>query len=139
MELRSGAFVALLGAFAGAGALLLMSQATPTSAPLRVQYVPSPRDFVQIQQGQPYTVPSGRIFVPTAVGLNQWNGAGTINVGLFINGVPQVMTSVLVASEESSMVAVPAGLSAGPGSVVEPNAIAGSGLTVRCWGYLYQI
>ena len=35
-----------------------------------------PRDFVRIVEGAPYTVPSGKILVPTAFGSNTWGTIG---------------------------------------------------------------
>ena len=140
MEVRSGALVALLGAFVGAGALLLMSQAFASSAPVRVRYVPDPADYVQIQPSGGFVVPPGRVFVPTALGMTQWlSSYGGVDVLLLFNGVPVVTADVISSTDKPTMVPLPEGLSAPAGTAIDVDDLQTPGTPpMRVWGYLYK-
>src|SRR5262245_49132911 len=59
----------LLGVMFSAILLVALSLApvAPTSA-IVVAYGPNPRDMVQIKEGAPYVVPTGKVFLVTAAG-----------------------------------------------------------------------
>ena len=86
-----------------------------------------PRDFIEILEGAPYTVPAGRLFVVTALGRS---ATGGVNVSLFIDGVQKAN----VVINPHSMNAFPAGLAVPPGKVIEVTSdLSQSG---QVWGYL---
>ena len=126
-----------LGLALGITILLSMGQVNPMSTrTLNVQYVPHPRDMVQIYGGTPYTVPTGRLFVLTGLG----NYAGTTGtpqtVGLLVNGQREV--TVAAAESGPSVKDVPVGFTASAGSIVEVVEVIGSQdpSVPRAWGYL---
>jgi len=145
-----------LGLVIAGVAFLAMGQAT-VPMPLRVEYVPHPRDMVQIWEGTPYTVPAGKLFVLTGIG-STGNHPGyctqgvpsspmQIPVWLSVNaggngspGCAQVSFVGNVAGQPgASMWPVPAGFTAIAGSVLEVWANAQSGTIdqgARAWGYL---
>jgi len=69
--------------------LISMSQANPPASQARVEYGPHPRDMVQVKEGSPLVVPTGRVFVLTALG-NLTIGTG---VSVKVNGVVEVFTA----------------------------------------------
>lgn len=124
--------------FVLAGILALTtSQASPppatlNPAALRIEYMPHPRDMVQIADGSPYVVPSGEVFVLTAVG----SSGSSPNTELRINGLWQHSTYAYTSNasdHQSSVLAVPAGLTAPAGSTIE---VSNPGVSGRAWGYL---
>jgi hypothetical protein len=48
------------------------SSSTRDVSAIEIVSDPHPREFVRIVEGAPYTVPSGKILVPTAFGSNTW-------------------------------------------------------------------
>jgi hypothetical protein len=117
-----------------------MGQASVNSNPLVVQYMPHPREMVQIGGLNTYTVPTGKLFVLTGLGTSR-TGIGGTNIGqvsLRVNGLRSV--SALATLEEgngASMKSIPMGLALGPGSVldvVDQNDQLDA--TFFAWGYL---
>jgi len=138
---RSHALTLAVGFVLGLVVLVSMGQTAVDRSPIvRVQYMPHPRDMVQIKQGTPYTVPAGRILVITGLGTGAHFTSGKDEVTLKINGVSEAMTASEVSCFNgdgvgSSMVTVPPGCSATAGSTVE--VVEGGGQTSgRAWGYL---
>ena len=93
-----------------------------------VQPAPHPRDFVWIEEGQPYAVPAMRIFVPT--GTSDVNGASG---NFFI--VDLTNNKVLWNNTGNSGAPVPLGLAIQGGTVVSIVGPQG-GNTGRLIGYL---
>lgn len=104
---------------------------------LRVQYTPHPRDMVQIEEGTPYTVPTGKILVVTAVGTPQLlaNGITCLYAdNNLVTTAAAVGDLTTIHGSMPTMVAMPQGLTLHSGSVVVPQGpFVGSG---RAWGYL---
>jgi hypothetical protein len=95
---------------------------------------PHPRDYVRIDEGTPYTVPTGKILVITGGGC--LNGGGTRGGKIQFNGV-----IIVGFSQEGWMVNGPdipvnfaEGLAAASGTVVSLSRDAGD--SILCWGYL---
>jgi hypothetical protein len=128
-----------LGIAFGFACFLSMGQTTITPAVLgstvRVEYMPHPRDMVQIRGGTPFTVPAGKLFVLTGIG-NTEGGAGSSQIiGLLVNGQREVVTN---SNSVPSVVPIPVGLTATSGSVVELTEVNGSQelSKTRAWGFL---
>ena len=127
-----------LGLALGVCAILSMSQASVIHTPLRVEYMPHPRDMVQIKEGTPFTVPGGKVFVLTGLGSAQ---AGTTGgAWVMVNG--QVELSITSFAQGNtvgnvpSVGEIPTGLTSAPGSTLTVgSSVAGTG---RAWGYLAQ-
>ncbi|MCY3002962.1 MAG: hypothetical protein NTV21_14265 [Planctomycetota bacterium] len=118
-------------------AMLAMGQspqpATPTLSPRNQPLaVIQARDFVQIRQGQPYTVPTGKILVITALGTEQ-DFSGAI---LTVNNTTRVRTVFANGTTGSSVVEVPRGLTMAAGEVVEVINNNPQYPTAAAWGYL---
>jgi len=128
-----------IGLGLGAVCLLSMSQATVISSPLRVEYLAHPRDMVQIREGMPYPVPAGKLFVLTALGTNSSSSMGSA-VQLRVNGQDEASVRVeylAVGSPSSShVVAVPPGMTAAAGAVLEVVYGGNDPADARAWGYL---
>ncbi len=111
--------------------LLSMSQVPVLNARnLNVQYVPDPRDCVQIREGTPFTVPSGRLLVVTALGSVYLTAQ---EAHLFVNDQEELVAALPSSSATNRIIEVPPGLTAQAGSVVTVTGTAAQG---RVWGYL---
>jgi len=123
----------LAGAGFAAVALVAMAQMplTPTPIPSLNAFV-HPRDFVQIQEGVPYTVPLNKLLTVTAMGGIATNmGFGYLNV----NGSLAMMVEMQSSTLPTSMAEVPRGLTIPANSVVTvTDGLPGS--DARVWGYL---
>ncbi len=122
--------VSLLAGVVLAGVLFVSMSQKPVllnARTVNVQYMPDPRDMVQISEGTPYQVPEGKLFVPSALGSI---GINVTEAHLFVNG-----NEVLTASGFAGLrtVSVPSGFTAAPGSSV---TVTGSFNNGRAWGYL---
>ncbi|MFN0009304.1 MAG: hypothetical protein ACKVXR_15480 [Planctomycetota bacterium] len=114
------------------GGIALLSMApTVVPTPLRVEYLAHPRDFVQIKQGMPYTVPQGKLFVLIGLGAT----TGVSDSYIYVNGLPEVATTGCSGTSSLSVRGVPSGLTIAPGSLITVSASAGGG-EGRAWGYL---
>lgn len=124
-----------LGLVLGGIALLSMSQAIVATSPLRIEYAPHPRDMLTIKGGTPYTVPTGKIFVVTALGNIDGSSGSSQIIGLMVNGQRELVTS---SNAITSMASIPTGLTAPSGATVELVEVNGSQelLKTRAWGYL---
>ena len=131
LSLALGLVLATVGFFS-------MGQATITPSTLgstvRVEYMPHPRDMVQIKGGVPYTVPSGTLLALTALG---GSNLGPYDPRLLINGQAEVIAVSAPTNDTASMKPLPVGLTAQPGSLVEiQDAQGGNPQNYRAWGYL---
>lgn len=118
------------GAFA-----LLTSQSQPATlnpASIRIEYVPHPRDMVQIrEESGPYTVPAGKLFVLTGLGLSDDVGFTTLHM----NGVSEVAMQTSCSNGGGpTIAAAPLGFTAPAGAVL---SVDGEGTHLsRAWGYI---
>ena len=87
-----------LSALAGAGILGLVllatsaSQAHPTTFPanpfpVTVEGIPTPQQMMRVVEGQPFTVPAGKVFVLTGLGKA---GSGGQLISFQVDGVTEV-------------------------------------------------
>jgi hypothetical protein len=111
------------------------------TAPIRIEYLPHPRDMVQIREGTPFTVPPGRLFVLTALGTADASAGAGVSTWLKMNGqneaqaVSDFMNTGQANNPSCSQITpMPAGFTAGPGSILE--VVSNSGSMGRVWGYL---
>ncbi len=123
---------------------LTTSQASPSPAKLnpasiRIEYVPHPRDMVQIREGTPYTVPAGKLLVITALGdATGFFNAPMFNVQLSVNGQLEATAySPGPATASPTVLELAQGFVARSGDVVAASARPGfSNTDGRAWGYL---
>jgi hypothetical protein len=118
------------------------SSSTRDVSAIEVVSDPHPRDYVRIVEGTAYTVPSGKIFVPTAFGSNQWAFAGRsprATYMLMANDV-EVWREYKHGSNSGSEVApnemtatIPMGLSFAEQTLVSVSEYSGTGVLL---GYL---
>ena len=104
--------------------------------PLRVEYVPHPRDYFRIEEGTPYTVPQGKTFVLAGVGLHS-PSSGVSTVYVAINGA----TTEFWANAQAAggFGEAPRGLTYGPGTLIEVNDFtAGTGQSYAVGYLVYQ-
>jgi energy-converting hydrogenase Eha subunit F len=134
----------VFGLVFGVLVLLSMSQVPPLNARgTFIQYLPHPRDYVQVREGTPYTVPAGKILTITATGtIDFYNFSDWAQVK--INGTVENESTALATTQMyntvyfgNSMSATPAGFTAHSGDVVEVFSSATNGsLHARLWGFL---
>lgn len=108
-----------VGALACGVLFLSMSQGGTLQAPmpLRVEYMPHPRDIVKIENGTQFTVPAGKIFT-----LMGGGGRG-------LQGLSGVYFGVAGTVEWESAIGGPYVQTAGPGMVYGPGTVlAASGM-----------
>lgn len=138
----------LVGSFASVTLLLLTSQSATQPFPSgRFSFGPHPRDFVTLREGQPFTVPSGSMFVPTAIGSTELFGQVTLNgVNLLADGHALLASTndfrVLTIPQHTprtNMLAVPTGSSAVAGTVLTVTGGTQSAVDGRVWGYLSAV
>jgi len=121
---------ATLGALL-AGAIFVSMAQTTVGTPTRIQYIPHPRDMVQIQQGTPYIVPTGKLFVLTALGDRGICGNSS---SLSVNGQPEVYSFY---ANGNSMSAAAPGFTVAAGSTISLGGGCSNDPTGgRAWGYL---
>jgi len=120
-----------IGVVAVALILVSMGQSAPATTAAQALFVPAARDMVRIADGVPYTVPTGRIFVLTAIGNCQGKGACTVQV----DGRAEVYASAQLPNVGTSMVPVPIGFSVPAGGKVSVTSEGAPG-AARAWGYL---
>ena len=121
-----------LGTWLGLVCFLSMSPTT-VSTPARVQYLPHPRDMVQIREGAPFIVPTGKLLVLTAVG----SGSGSRHGALLINGCEYIPVNSEPCADRTSasMIPIPTGFAVSEGNDVD--VYSGSDVPDgRAWGYL---
>jgi len=111
--------------------LLSMSQAPPLNAnSIGIQYLPYPRDMVQVRAPMPFVVPAGKVFVLTGLGSS---GAGSVT--FYVDGQPEASyytnntTAVSVQS-------VALGFTAPAGSTITVANGGSNDIASRAWGYL---
>ena len=120
-------------------ALLSMSQTPVLNArTINVQYLPNPRDYVQVREGTPFIVPGGQLFVLTGLGeigtccCAQLSVDGQIEV---TGGVMSFGVNGAAVAQVSSVSPVPPGLTVPAGATI---TVLGNGPAClgRAWGYL---
>lgn len=120
-----------VGIFPGQAWGFLLRPGAPQAASFQP---PPPWEWIVIEEGQPYRVPAGKLFVPTAIHYS-WNGAAGA-MSLHVDGEPRV-TANMSADWDTSVRALPAGLAVPAGSLVEPVDPAGlPPLLGKAWGFL---
>lgn len=126
----------LAGLAIGAGFLFLTSQTSTVTFPTaRVEVGPHPRDMVQIHDGQPFTVPPGKLFVLTGLG-NTTQGPVAV---LRVNGQIEVKTDTSLSGFGACYVAaVPSGFSVPSGASISVETVGPSLGYARAWGYLAE-
>ncbi|MEO0479568.1 MAG: hypothetical protein AAF196_08820 [Planctomycetota bacterium] len=144
---------ALLGAVAVVVALFglsAMQPAIPASSgglavpqPLRVAGLPAGKDMLTVQQGSPLTVPDGRVFVATGIGLSALSQSSDSEglVSIVADGLTVLVvglgdsrsTGSLSTQQSASVFQLPQGLTAAAGS--EISATTKNGAAVL-FGYL---
>ena len=139
-------FSLLTGGAVAALAFVTMAQSVPGSIhalpnpqcqEFLVEYGPHPRDYVQLEEAVPHTVPQGKVLVFTALGGSDTSGS---TVRLFFDGVQHIETSTAGWNSgggygnATSMKHLPPGLSARAGTVITFDS--GSSVTGVAWGYL---
>lgn len=121
--------------------LLLTSAAQRTSASLghflspnptvEVVGIPDPRDMVMIREGQPFTVPTGKILVVTALGAT----SNSFVVSLLVDGQNEMeAVANLPYGNSTTVQQLPTGFTVPSGSIVE--VTSGQAIFARAWGYL---
>ena len=95
---------------------------------------PHPRDFVRIDEGTPYTVPTGKILVITGCGALDGNGSRRGQIQF--NGIPIVGFTLAGVNfgASSPVVTFSTGFAAPSGTVVSLAHNAWD--PILCWGYL---
>ena len=126
--------VSLLAGAALFASILALSSAAPQmslGSPGIISHdIAHPRNFVEIQEGSPYTVPTARLFVVTHVGgADRVSGDGK----LLVDGV-QICETYL-AGETNSVGSIGRYV-VQPGSTIEPIASNSQG---RVWGFLTEL
>ena len=128
-----------LSAFIGAAivglCLLTMSQMRVAGAVIRIEYQPHPIDMVQIKEGTPFTVPTGKVLAITGLGGTRIN---SFSIALYVNGTVEASTyiSLTNGTNDCLVAPVPSGLTALPGSVVHVTGGEAAPDDARAWGYL---
>lgn len=137
-----------LSLFLGAGfallALVAMAQAPAAKRPATAHdsgllQVAHPRDWVVIEEGVPFTVPTGRLLVLTAVGsTHETTPSSSDRARLMFDGKPQLEGPIYFygGQESGSVRGIPVGLRAGPGAVVVVDQALPGFQDARAWGYL---
>lgn len=128
----------LVGAAVVGLAFLTMAQTpqpiNPTWSPRNPQPIVLLRDYVQIYEGTPYTVPPNKILMITALGHRNSYG----NVLLIVNNQPLPLVQMTVVTSLSgvtnSMAEMPRGLTVNAGDVV--SVLASGGTEGVAWGFL---
>ncbi len=112
-----------------------------------IEVAPHPRDYVQVKEGVPYVVPTGKVLVLTALG-GSTPAAGTYNyfARLSVDGVESVAASAGLYSGNanlgatdggvSTMKELPLGLSASAGATVVVTDGNTAPDDARAWGFL---
>lgn len=133
-EIKLQPFSALFGLAIGVLAFVCMSQImAPTIPTHRVECGPHPRDMVQIREGTPYVVPSGRILVVTAIGTTDGVPCNQYRPTLLVNGSEELVAFSFTLGE-NSVRGVASGLTLPAGFTVDVSTNCNQ--HGRAWGYL---
>lgn len=117
---------------------LTSSQSPLLPTGFRIEYLPHPRDYVQIKEGTPYTVPAGKLFVLTGLGGERMANPAS----LLVDGVEEVVAGMYTASstggivQVSTVVAVPPGLTVHASATISVQGGSTAPEDARAWGYL---
>jgi hypothetical protein len=98
---------------------------------VRVAGIPTPQQMMRVHEGQPFTVPPGKLFVVTGLGQAQLITGYAAN--LRFNG--QIILTYNFSSGLSPFGDIPPGLAAPAGTVVSTDT-PGGGTTAVTLGYL---
>lgn len=133
-------FSLLAGGFVVSLILLSMSE-VPVLLPrgANIEYVARPQDMVQIKEGTPFVVPTGKVLVPTALGTNVGED-GPNWVEFLVNGTLEGSSPVLrnPTVTPASMSPLSDGESVQAGATVTIHSSLG-GNAGRLWGYLTSV
>jgi hypothetical protein len=100
---------------------------------------PHPRDYVRVQQGAPYTVPAGRVFVGRGMGFASNPGNVSFSLTMRINGQDVLSESGYYYSDstrtwhDQALTEFPFGVTAQAGAAVSVNSSKVDGVLL---GYL---
>lgn len=110
---------------------------SPDAVSPRLDYTVRPSAIVTVDPLTPLVVPSGKVFVLTALGVTSELGSGFEVARLYVNGVKEVTASPDLQSSKDgcSVMPVPDGVSAPAGSVV---SVTGNPTPVA-WGYFADV
>jgi hypothetical protein len=97
----------------------------PPANVVRLPYTPHPSQMVEIREGEPLTVPAGKLFVLTVMGRPTGGGSWS---RFDVDGE--------FATIAYNLIGAPVGMSVSSGHVVEPIAIWPAGKNGKAWGYL---
>ena len=133
--------MALLGlVWVTAGAMPLQgSSSTRDVSAIEVVSDPHPRDYVRVQEGTPYTVPSGRIFVGKGMGFADNPGSSAFSLTMQVNGASVISEYGWHANNAAGMwhdkklTEIPLGVTAQAGDVVSASSSRPDGVVI---GYL---
>ncbi len=135
-------FSALAGA-ALLGLVLLATGAVQTAVPIvkltrpfpgtiQVEGIPTPQQMMRVAEGQPFTVPTGKLFVVTGLGMAQV----VAGYGAHLRFDGQPVVSFYWSGEVATFVPIPPGFVATAGTVVSADSASGSGTNAVATGYL---
>lgn len=111
--------------------LLTSSQALTPVGGYRIEYLPHPRDMVQIKEDVPFVVPAGKLFVLTALGGANVNAS---TAQLFVDGQEEVSARMGGGTGyDPRMVPLASGFTVPAGATITVIGFAHVG---RAWGYL---
>ncbi len=122
-----------------------MSQHVTSTTPVfQFQYDPHPRDMVTIVEGTPFVVPTGKVFVVTALGTTGWTGPSYVSDAVLeVNGQMALRStrgmggSSGYGHHETSISPVPSALSVAAGQTIDVAAGSfGPTSSARALGYL---
>ena len=101
--------------------------------PIEVVGIPDARDMLVIEEGMPYVVPGGKLFVLTGLGATVPGSPASVR--MFVDGV-QVLQTPAGGNNNASVFPVPPGLTVPAGSTITLMHIVGTPDVARAWGYL---
>ncbi|MCC7013943.1 MAG: hypothetical protein IT454_15410 [Planctomycetes bacterium] len=116
-----------------------------TSSNRTLEFFARPRDFVQVDEGSTFVVPSGKLFVPTAIGARppMMNSQTYELVSLVVDGEVQLSSWKAILSPDNaaagngtSMRGIPGGYAVPGDAAVEVRDLTPSVQDARLWGYL---
>lgn len=107
----------------------------------KIEFGPHPRDLVQIREGVSYVVPTGRIFVLTALGGREYADdccPFPDDYRLAVNGQVEVLARPFEALHTPSLRPVPPGFTVASGQTIALSGGATTENDARAWGYLAE-
>ncbi len=109
--------------------------------PVVVEGVPTPDQMMRIEEGSPVTIAADQLFIATGLGVRNYSNTSTISVSAHFNGgmvmeahpIVNSNNSIPITGGGSSVVPIPPGLKAGPGTMISVDCDDGVGVLL---GYL---